>query len=177
MRQIGVFFGSDTGCTEAVMEKLKLIIAEIADFHDVSGVKSNDDLLKYDNLILAVPTWYDGDLQSDWEAYFPNFEKIDFEGRKVAVVGLGDQIGYGEFFVDGIGILAKSAMENNAQLIGLCSLDGYDFEESQALIEIDGETYFLGLPIDEDNQPEMTDDRLGAWVNQLLEEFELSTYA
>ena len=102
-----------------------------------------------------------------------SFQQIDFEERKVAVMGLGDQIGYGEFFVDGIGILAKSAMEQNAQLIGLCTLDGYDFEESQALIEIDSETYFLGLPIDEDNQPEMTDERLSAWVDQVLEEFEL----
>ncbi len=173
MKKIGVFYGSDTGCTEAVMEKLKEIIEDKADFHDVSGVKNKDDLLAYSHLILAIPTWYDGELQSDWESFFPDFQKIDFEERKIAIVGLGDQIGYGEFFVDGIGILAKAAMEQQAQLVGLCAIDGYDFEESQALIDIDGETYFLGLPLDEDNQPEMTDDRLGTWMVQVLEEFEL----
>ena len=173
MKKIGVFYGSDTGCTEAVMEKLKDIIGSIADFFDVSQLKQKEELLAYSNLILAIPTWYDGELQSDWEVFFPEFQKIDFEGRKVAIVGLGDQIGYGEFFVDGIGILGKSAIENQAQLIGLCALDGYDFEESQALIEIDGETYFLGLPLDEDNQPDETDQRLQAWTEQVLEEFEL----
>ena len=57
-------------------------------------------------------------------------------------------------------------------MIGLCSIDGYEYEESQALIEIDGQEYFLGLPIDEDNQPDLTEERLSVWLEQVMTELE-----
>ena len=50
MKKIGVFYGSDTGCTEAVMEKLKEIIGDIAEFIDVSQVKNKEELLEIENL-------------------------------------------------------------------------------------------------------------------------------
>lgn len=175
MSKIGVFYGSDTGCTEAVIAKIEQLIPEdLTTYTDVSTVKDKNDLLVYDHLILAIPTWYDGELQSDWETFFLEFDTLDFDGKKIAIVGLGDQIGYGEFFVDGIGILAQSVMKNNAQLIGLTSTEGYDFEESKALYEVDGNSYFLGLALDEDNESDLTDQRLGAWVNQIMEEFEIA---
>jgi flavodoxin I len=174
MKKVGVFYGSDTGCTEAIVAKIeKLINESVVSFIDVSQVKDKSELLDFENLILAIPTWYDGDLQSDWESFFPDFETLDFESRKVAIVGLGDQVGYGEYFVDGIGILAQSAMNNNAQLVGLTSIEGYDFEESKALYEVDGEQYFLGLALDEDNQSELTDSRLEPWISEVLQEFEV----
>ena len=53
------------------------------------------------------------------------------------------------------------------ELIGLWPANGYDFEGSLAL---DGE-YFLGLALDEDHHPELTDGRIKAWVKQLVDEF------
>ena len=114
-----------------------------------------------------MPTWYDGVLQSDWEDYFDEFKKIDFKGKKVAIFGLGDQIGYSEFFVDGIGILAEVIIENGGEIIGNWPVDGYQFDKSKALVN---EKYFYGLAIDEDNEDELTDDRFTKWVSLLKDE-------
>ena len=117
MKSIGLFYGSDTGCTETIVARIvERIGEEHIDVYDMSQVKDADVFLKYDKILIGIPTWYDGDLQSDWEEFFPQFEEISFEGRSIAIFGLGDQIGYGEYFVDGIGILARSAMEKRSSV-------------------------------------------------------------
>jgi len=55
------------------------------------------------------------------------------------------------------------------ELVGFWSKEGYDYENSKG--ERDG--MFMGLAIDEDNQPEMTQERLNAWLPQILQEFGL----
>ena len=166
---IGLFYGSDTGTTEYVTElilkKLKRTVQISA--YDI-GEHGLSELDNYEFLILGLSTWFDGDLQSDWEGLFDTFKRIKFSGKKVAIYGVGDQIGYGEFFVDGIGILGKIVVENGGEIIGLWSTKGYDFEASEAEF-LPG--WFMGLAIDEDNQGEMTEQRVEQWVNQILEEF------
>ena len=51
--------------------------------------------------------------------------------------------------------------------VGYWPTEGYDHTESKA--ERNGK--FVGLALDEDNQPELTDDRIKAWVTQLKSEF------
>jgi flavodoxin I len=58
-------------------------------------------------------------------------------------------------------------MKNGAVLTGQVSTDGYEFDESEAVV--DGK--FLGLPIDEDFEPELTDERVEKWVKQISSEF------
>ncbi|MCV6003606.1 flavodoxin FldA, partial [Escherichia coli] len=43
------------------------------------------------------------------------------------------------------------------------------FEASKALVEGD-DSQFVGLCIDEDRQPELTDQRVENWVKQIYEE-------
>ena len=148
MEKLGLIYGSDTGATESVIEVLVEIINKEVEVIEVCNV-DEDDFLKFDFLILGLPTWYDGDLQSDWEDYYDTFKTIDFTNKIVAIFGLGDQIGYGEYFVDGIGILAQVVIKNGGKIIGNCSTDGYDFMQSKAE---KSEGIFYGLPIDEDNQ-------------------------
>jgi len=45
--------------------------------------------------------------------------------------------------------------------------EGYTYDDSMAVI--DG--MFVGLPIDEDNEYDMTEERLTAWVEKLKNEF------
>ena len=33
--------------------------------------------------LIGVPTWYVGDLQSDWEDFFPEYKKIDFSKKNI----------------------------------------------------------------------------------------------
>ena len=167
MEKLGLIYGSDTGATESVIEVLVEIINKEVEVIEVCNV-DEDDFLKFDFLILGIPTWYDGDLQSDWEDYYDTFKTIDFTNKIVAIFGLGDQIGYGEYFVDGIGILAQVVIKNGGKIIGNCSTDGYDFIQSKAE---KSEGIFYGLPIDEDNQHHETENRIEKWWQQLKEEF------
>ena len=57
---------------------------------------------------------------------------------------------------------------NGGKLIGKWSTEGYEFDESLGCV--DGE--FLGLAIDYDNQDDLTEERIEAWVEQIKDLFE-----
>lgn len=162
-----IIYGSDTGNTEVIAEDLVKLL-------DKPEVLTVDELEESDwesneLYILGIPTWYDGELQSDWEDYLDDFQKIDFTGKTVAVFGLGDQVGYAEWFCDGVGILADIVEKNGGKVIGNWPTDGYEFESSKAVMNTNDT--FYGLCIDEDNQPELTQERLKKWVEQLKNEY------
>jgi len=165
--KIKLIYGTDTGNTEVIAEDLVKLLGE----HEVLTV---DELEESDwggneLYILGIPTWYDGELQSDWEDYFDDFQKIDFTGKIVAIFGLGDQVGYAEWFCDGVGILADIVEKNGGKVIGNWPTDGYEFESSKAVMNTNNT--FYGLCIDEDNQSELTQERLKKWVEQLKNEY------
>ena len=58
-------------------------------------------------------------------------------------------------------------LENNAVLVGQVSTEGYEFDESTAVVN----GKFLGLPVDEDFEPELTDERVENWVKQISTDF------
>ena len=165
--RLKLIYGSDTGNTELVTEDLVKLLGNV-EVTTVADLTPED--WDYDNFILGIPTWYDGELQSDWEEYFEEFKTIDFTGKKVAIFGLGDQLGYEEWFCDGIGILAKEILKNGGTVIGYTTKDeSYDFETTPKSIIKDD--VFYGLCIDEDNQGELTQERLKNWVEQLKLEY------
>lgn len=170
MDTIGLFYGSDTGVTDDITRDFvtywgddNLEVMEVGD-------ATVDDFEKYTILILGLPTWYDGDLQSDWEDFFDDFQTIDFTGKTVAIYGLGDQIGYAEYFVDGIGILAKVVLENGGKVVGYWPTEGYRHTDSVALVD-NNEELFYGLALDHDNESQLTDERLEKWIAQVKNEF------
>lgn len=168
MKKIGLFFGSDTGNTEEVANKIQALIGEdkvdIYDMYDVETSTFDD----YDQIILGLSTWHDGQLQSDWDSFFEDFKTVDFTGKTVALFGLGDQYVYSEYFVDGIGIIATEVLANGGKIVGKWSTEGYEHTESKGEME---EGYFVGLAIDEDNQFDETEERVEKWVAQITEEF------
>jgi len=169
--RIKLIYGSDTGNTELVTADLvKLLDKDDVEVVTVDKV-TEKDWESHIYYLLGIPTWYDGELQSDWEDYFEEFKKINFTDKKVAIFGLGDQIGYDEWFCDGIGILGKVVIENGGKLLGYTQKDSsYDFDESLALAD---DSTLYGLALDEDNQPELTEERLKKWVIQIKNEFQL----
>ena len=167
--KIGLIYGSDTGATEEVAMKIKKHFKNYdIKMHNVANVNEKI-ILSYDFIIFGLSTWYDGDLQSDWEIYFDDFKKINFSDKLVAIFGLGDQWGYDYYFVDGMGIIAKEIIKNNGKIIGEWPTIGYEFEESKALRN---KNTFFGLAIDEDNQYEETDNRIKIWTKQIIEHLE-----
>ncbi|MFQ4145251.1 flavodoxin FldA [Chlorogloeopsis sp. ULAP02] len=170
MSQIGLFFGTTTGKTESVAEIIQKEFGgeNVVTLHNIIDV-DDSDFEDYQYLIIGCPTWNIGELQSDWEGYFPELDNIDFSGKKVAYFGTGDQVGYADNFQDAIGILEEKITELGGTTVGYWSKDGYDFNESKALRN----GKFVGLALDEDNQSDLTDERIKAWVAQLKREFGL----
>ena len=169
--KIGLIFGSDTGATEEISIKIKEAFNNYnIERHNIANV-NEEIILSFDFLIFGLSTWYDGDLQSDWEIYFDDFKKIDFNNKLIAIYGLGDQWGYDEYFVDGIGIIAKEIIKNNGKLIGEWPTKDYEFEKSKALKD---KNTFFGLALDEDNQYEQTDSRIKIWTKKIIEFLEKS---
>jgi len=79
---------------------------------------------------------------------------------------LGDSAAFSKYFCDAMEELYRSFQSAGGRMIGHVSVDQYIFDESKSVI--DG--MFCGLPIDEDNESEKTDDRLQAWAKSLLKE-------
>lgn len=168
MEKLGIFFGSDTGCTEIVArmirERLPNFDVSLFDVYDIKG----EEILEFDKLIFGLSTWHDGQLQSSWDDFYNSFSKLDLTGKTVALFGMGDQYGYSTYFCDGIGIIGKLAQKNGAKIIGHWPTKDYEHDESKA--EIDEDT-FIGLCLDDDNQDELTEERVDLWVSQILKEF------
>lgn len=166
---IGLFYGSSTCYTEIVAEKIRAKLGETnVDLFNIADTPIIEAQF-YSQLIFGIPTWDYGELQEDWEEIWPELDELDLTGHKAAIFGLGDQVGYPEWFLDAMGYLHNKLKERNAKIIGYWPNQGYEFEASQALTE--DKQYFLGLAIDEENEFELTDQRLTDWCNQLLKEF------
>jgi len=169
MAKIGIFFGSDTGNTRRVAKSIQKKLGDDADAPVNVNKASVEDLLKYDALILGTPTLGDGELPGltsggsaeSWEEFLPQLKGADFKGKTVALFGLGDQEGYGHEFVDALLFIYEVVIENGATVVGAWPTDGYTFEASKAIV--DGE--FVGLVIDHDNQKDLTEERLDAWLD------------
>ncbi|MEO1131338.1 MAG: flavodoxin FldA [Cyanobacteria bacterium J06639_1] len=168
MAKIGLFYGSTTGNTETAAEEIQKQFGgeDVVKLHEVASVEASD-FGEYDCLIIGSPTWNVGELQDDWDGYFEELDGIDFSGKKVAYFGTGDQVGYSDNFQDAMGILEEKISEQGGTTVGFWPTEGYDHDDSRA--ERDGK--FVGLALDEDNQSDLTDERIKTWVQQLKQEF------
>ncbi len=164
METIGLFYGSDTGTTEEIVEKIKDAFSKEVQIHNIAN-SSVEDIEQYDKLIFASPTWGDGDLQDDWEEFESNLSDIDFSNKTIALVGLGDQEDYGDTFCDALGHLYKYV--KTGKIIGQTSTEGYEYEDSTAVV--DGK--FIGLILDDVNQEDLTDERIENWVKEVETSF------
>merc|ERR1712039_805116 len=123
-----------------------------------------DDIAALDGIIAGAPTWHTGaDSERSgtaWDDFlYGDLTGLDLKGKKVAIFGLGDQAGYGDNFCDAMDEIKTCFEGQGASVIGSWSAEGYDHMDSKSL---DGDK-FVGLPCDEDNQPEMSEDRVKAW--------------
>ncbi len=139
-------------------DKIDLVNAEDIDEKKFSS---------YDNIIMGVPTWFDGELPNYWDEFVPALEDMDLTGKNIAIFGNGDQKGYPENFVDGIGIMTGILEKCNARIVGVTSVKGYEFESSKA----QRGKIFTGLALDFENQSKMNKERISVWVEQLKKAF------
>ncbi len=174
MAIVGLFFGSDTGNTEAIGKMIqKKLGKQMVDVKDIAK-STKEEIAEFDLLILGIPTWYYGENQCDWDDFLPDLEAIDFTDKLVAIYGLGDQEDYSEYFCDAMEPLRDIVESKGAIVVGNWSTDGYEFEASKALVD---ENTFIGLCIDEDRQSELTEARVDKWIAQLNDEMCLAEFS
>ncbi len=167
MKKIGIFYGSNSGNTEEVAQRIQQEIGEDkADVYDISRTPS-DKMLEYDNLIFGLSTWGDGDYQDDWAGFVMACDKEDLSHKAIALFGLGDQENYPNSFVDALGKLYKRISTQECKMIGEWPMEGYDFKHSKAVKD----NKFVGLVIDEDVQSDKTNERIKKWVSRIIKEF------
>lgn len=165
MSTIKIIYGSTTGNTEKAAE----LITDKIGGECINIINAGNDDFNADLVILGVSTWGIGELQDDWEDGMSKLTTENLKGKKVALFGLGDQSGFGDTFIDGVGTLYEKALECGAEIIGTWSTDDYDYGSSTAEL---GDT-FAGLALDDDNEPDKTEERISQWVEQLKKEAEL----
>lgn len=170
---IGLFYGTSTCYTEMAGEKIRQALGEArVDMFNIVDTPIIQASF-YDYVIFGIPTWDYGELQEHWEEIWDEIDQVDFRGRKVALYGLGDQVGYPEWFLDAMGYLHAKLVALGAIPCGYWPRDGYTFEASKALTA-DG-SQFVGLALDDENEFQLSDARIAHWCAQILREFGIST--
>lgn len=159
-----LFYGTMTGTTVGVAQSIQASLSDVIDEIRCVDKARADDLRACDFLVLGGSTWGDGELTYDWDDFLPQLESVDFRGKTVALFALGDQVGYTYNFVSAMKTLYDKVKERGADIIACdISPEGYDFSHSEAVV--DGN--FVGLPIDEVNEPELTQARIRAWAEKV----------
>jgi len=161
---VGVFYATQTGNTEDVASRIA----------EATGLEASDydgeDFADLDGVIAGCPTWNTGADEyrsgTTWDDYVDTIKEYDLSGKTVAVFGCGDSQGYGDNFCDGIEELHNAFQAAGAKMVGYVDASGYSHSESKS---VNGGK-FLGLPLDQDNEDDQTDDRIAAWVEQLKAE-------
>ncbi|WJG08971.1 flavodoxin FldB [Aliiglaciecola sp. LCG003] len=171
---IGLFYGSTTCYTEMAAEKIQTIlddlfadkVAQLFNIKDVSLQKTE----QFDVLIFGISTWDFGELQEDWESSWDDIKQLNLKGKTVALFGLGDQLGYADWFQDALGMLHDELAVLGCDIIGYWPNSGYQFTHSKGLTE--DKSHFVGLSLDDENQYDQSEQRIELWCEQLLSELE-----
>ena len=155
-----VVYGSSTGTCEAIAGKIaeKLGVEAI----NVSDLTA-DVIAENDNLLIGTSTWGAGELQDDWYDGVDTLKGADLSGKVVAVFGCGDSASYSDTFCGAMKELYDAAKAGGATVVGEVDIDGYTFDDSDAVVD----NKFVGLALDDINEDDKTDSRIDAWLEQI----------
>jgi len=164
MTVIGLFFDTDTGNTRKVAKMINKMFEDgQVELKNIVKVEPAD-FEKYTAFIIGTPTLGEGELPDNFNEFLPQLDGMDMSGKTVALFGLGDQQEYAHEFVDAMGILYEKFEELGATFIGSWPTEGYEFDISRAEVE---SGQFVGLVLDQDNQSDLTEERLQTWIEQI----------
>ena len=155
-----VVYGSSTGTCETIAQTIgEKLGAEVINVSDLT----EDQIAGADNLVLGTSTWGAGEMQDDWYDGVKVLKAAGLTGKKVAVFGCGDSESYSDTFCGGMKELYDAAEAAGATMVGHVSTDGYNYDDSDAVV--DGQ--FGGLALDDVNEDDKTESRIEAWLPTL----------
>ncbi|WP_192457824.1 flavodoxin [Musicola keenii] len=171
MANIGIFFGTDTGKTRKIAKMIHQKLGDMADAPVNINRTTLDAFLSYPVLLLGTPTLGDGQLpgfeagceSESWQEFMDTLASADLGDKTVALFGLGDQRGYPDNFASGLKPLYDVVTDCGAKVIGAWPNSGYEFNTSAALVD----DQFVGLVLDQDNQFDLTEERVENWLAQI----------
>lgn len=166
MKKTIVVYGSSTGTCEDLAGRIATALG--VDKNAVVNVSELTPEMISGNeaLILGSATWGCGELQDDWYDGIKLIQNADLNGKVVALFGCGDSESYGDTFCDAIGLLYQEIKNKGCIIAGNgVSTDGYLHTDTAAL---DADGNFVGLALDDINQPELTDSRIAEWAEKVL---------
>jgi flavodoxin I len=168
MKNVVIIYGSSTDNTKTVAGKIaEKLSGENVLLKDVADLDFKD-LADYPNIILGTSTWGLGDLQDDWDSRISEFKGVDLSGKTLAFFGLGDSSSYSDTFTDGMGLLYEALEGKGFKPAGAFPTDGYSFDASKAVKN----GKFVGVALDEDNESELTEQRLDTWIASIIPELQ-----
>ena len=143
MKKATIIFGSTTGNTETVANK---IAENMADYdvavQYVTEVPDDSSVQEADLVLYGCSTMGLGELQEDFIPYYESrMTPALLKGKNVAVFGLGDKENYEEYFCWSADILSKKVQECGGNLV--CE------------------------PLKVDGEPDDNEDAVAAWAKAL----------
>ena len=164
-----IYFATTTGKTEDVANRLAPLVQASA-VVDVADSSDPSVFLDSQALICCTPTWNTGadDLRSGtaWDTHLEAIEGLQFNGKPVAILGLGDSSSYSDYFCDAMEEVYRVFERAGAKMIGSVDCADYNYNSSKSVVR----GRFCGLAIDEDSEPDLTDERLIRWAEVLRRE-------
>lgn len=165
-----VVYGTSTGKTEDIASRLSAQLGAGIQVRDADELAGAEELCGWELIICCTPTWNTGADSARsgtaWDSLVEEIPHLNLKGTSVAIVGLGDSSSYSDYFCDAMEELHAAFQKSGARMVGMVPTDGYTFNDSKSVIN----GMFCGLPIDEDSEPDLTDERITAWVAQLRHE-------
>ncbi len=171
MKKIGLIYGPPGGSTEKVAKMIWDHIGKDKCDIMIAREIGKAELAKYDNIIFGISTigtetWQSEKVKSGWFTFKNALSESNMKGKKIAIFGLGDHIRYPDHFVDAMGDVYEILQAQSVDTIGKVDTSEYQFTDSKSVVG----NQFVGLPIDEDFEPEKTTARITEWLNRILPE-------
>jgi flavodoxin I len=172
MKPIAIIYWPKKGSVELNAKRILDAFGEVNT--DLIALRDADlpFLKEYTYLIVGCSTvgadsWRDAYTGNPWTKFFSRLHETetDLTGKKIALFGLGDQILYPDHYVDEMARLKKEFVAMGASIVGKWSIKGYEHTDSKS---IEGD-HFVGLALDESNQPELSLQRIREWTAELKE--------
>ncbi|MFB6320682.1 flavodoxin domain-containing protein [Saccharicrinis sp. FJH54] len=158
--------GSVEHAAKIIKEKLTDFSVSFLCVEDISADQLSDfDVFIFGGSTVGADYWSNKETEMAWRPFFAEMEQKNtrLDGKKGALLGLGNQVLYPDNFVDDMMYMKKKLEAAGLQIIGETSTDGYAFNESKAIVD----DKFVGLALDEDSEPELTNQRIDSWLSNI----------
>lgn len=174
MKKIALFYwpkgGSVNHISNLIREKAVNVVVDVFSVDElVEAVLNNYDGFIFGGSTVGADHWTNDETASNWTGFFKalSAQKEMLSGKTVALFGLGNGVMYPDHFVDEMVAMKQQLLNFNVNFVGEVSSETYDFNESESLEN----NKFMGLAIDEDNEPEQSEKRVVAWLGEIEGQF------